>query len=288
MLGFVTLRMKQNSSILFHCMANPLRKSYLRIRLWTVVAAVIAASHLQAADKPEYLASFDPAKGFKPAQSDLTEVFLQIAGSLEFYGSPEPYLRHMKAEHERIEAKYRQHFDTEPKHFCPAYMDEKYFSGLADNWKLLAPKLGLDPLTKKTGHLMREAINGTRDNGTMLVEIFNKHQARVYARMIGKGTEPADFDALKSDLISRLEIGKSVVHDENYGIAQRDAVDFTTGIEGGFNRLFTALDAGLKPSDAERVKGFVTSVCIDVGRMAQSELQVAIAEHALDRQSAAK
>ena len=33
--------------------------------------------------KPEYPASFDPAQGFRPAQADLTEVFLQIAASLE-------------------------------------------------------------------------------------------------------------------------------------------------------------------------------------------------------------
>jgi hypothetical protein len=122
----------------------------------------------------------------------------------------------------------------------------------------------------------------------MLVEIFNQHQAKVYAAMVGKGTEPADFDALKSDLIDRLEIGKAAIHDENYQIPQRDAVDFTIGIQGGFLRLFAALDAGLKPSDSERIKGFVKSVCLDVGRMAQSELQVAIAEHALDRQTAAR
>lgn len=278
--------MKQNSSILFHCMGKALIKTYLRRGLLVATAAVIAASSLRAAEKPEYLASFDPAMGFKPAQSDLTEVFLQIAGSLECYGSAVPYFAHMKAEHARIEAKYRQHFGTEPKHFCPAYMDDNYFEGLADNWKLLAPKLGLEPLTKKTGHLMRDAINGTRGTGTMLVEIFNQHQARVYASMIGKGTEPADFDALKTDLINRLEIGKRIVHDENYGMAQRDAVDFTTGIEGGFNRLFAALDTGLTPSNAARVKGFVTSICIDVGRMAQSELQAGIIENALDRQAA--
>ena len=55
---------------------------------WLVLACHTVAF---AGDKqPEYLASFDPAKGFKPAQSDLTEVFLQLAGSLEYYGSPEP------------------------------------------------------------------------------------------------------------------------------------------------------------------------------------------------------
>ena len=278
---------------MFHPVHDFLKNSHLRICgasffVFLFLSCNIFNLRATPAEQPEYFASFDPDKGFKPAQADLTEVFLQIAGSLEYYCSPEPYLRHMKAEHERIEAKYRLRFGTEPKHFCPAYMDDAYFSQLSANWKLLAPKLGLEPLTKNTGHLMREAINGTRGNGTMLVEIFNQHQAKVYASMIGQGTAPSDFDALKADLVNRLEIGKAVVHDENYKIPQRDAVDFTTGIEGGFNRLFAAIDAGLKPSDAERIKGFVTSVCIDVGRVAQSELQIAIAEHALDRQTAAK
>ena len=125
-----------------------------------------------AADKPEYLASFNPGKGFKPAQSDLTEVFLQIAGSLEYYGSPEPYLRHMKVEHARIEAKYGERFHRASKAYWPAYMTDEYFEKFSANWNALAPKLGLVALTKNTGHNMRDAILGTRGNGTMLVEIL--------------------------------------------------------------------------------------------------------------------
>ena len=53
------------------------------------VALLFCGVSAKAEPKPEYLASFDPAKGFKPAQRDLTEVFLQIAGSLEANGSPE-------------------------------------------------------------------------------------------------------------------------------------------------------------------------------------------------------
>ena len=155
------------------------------------------------ADKPEYLTSFDPAKGFKPAQTDLTEIFLQIAGSLEYYGSPEPYLRHMKAEHERIEAKYKRQLGTASKSFCPAYMDDEYFAKFSEVWTKLSPKLGLDPLTKRTGNLIRDAILGTRGTGTMLVEIFNNHQARVYATMTGRANEPADFDSLKAELVKR-------------------------------------------------------------------------------------
>ena len=241
-----------------------------------------------ATDKPDYQVSFDPAKGFKPAQNDLTEIFLQLAGSLEYYGSPEPYLRHMKAEHDRIEAKYRQQFGTVPKSFCPPYMDDSYLEKFSANWKLLSPKLGLEPLTKDIGNLMRDAINGTRGNGTMLVEIFNQHQANVYAAMAGKEKGEADFNALKGELTRRLELDKTTIHDEGYKIPQRDAVGFTTGIRGDINRLFDALDKGLKPPDAERIKAFVRSVCTDLGQMAHSELEAGIAERSLDRQAAAK
>ena len=84
-----------------------------------------------AADRSEYLASFDPAKGFKPAQTDLTEIFLQIAGSLEYYGSPEPYLRHMAKEHERIEALYLQKNGKAPTSHRPAYMTDEYINHLS-------------------------------------------------------------------------------------------------------------------------------------------------------------
>ena len=265
-------------------------KTCLRAALACVGWLMIVCHTVALADdkQPEYLASFDPAKGFKPAQSDLTEVFLQLAGSLEYYGSPEPYLRHMKAEHARIEAEYRAVFGTEPKSHRPVYMTDEYFEKFAANWKLLSPKLGLEPLTRDIGNLMRDAINGTRGNGTMLVEIFNHHQARVLAAMAGQERGAADFNALKSDLITGLELDKKVIHDETYRISQRDAVGFALPIRGDILGLFTRLDASLKPADAERIKAVILSVFTDVGRMAQSELEAGIAEKALDRQTAAK
>lgn len=88
--------MKQNSRIMFNHAHKTLTYSYLRNIAFASFAAFLAVSgplYLCAAanSKPEYLTSFDPAKGFKPAQGDLTEILLQIAGSLEYYGSPEPY-----------------------------------------------------------------------------------------------------------------------------------------------------------------------------------------------------
>jgi hypothetical protein len=240
-----------------------------------------------AADKPEYLASFDPAKGFKPAQTDLTEIFLQIAGSLEYYGSPEPYLRHMVQEHTRIEALYRQKFGNAPTSFRPAYMTDQYIDRLSANWNVLSPKLGLDSYAKDVGHMMRDAIKGTRGTGTILIDIFNQHQARVFDRMVGKKTAPSDFEALNAQLISQLELDKDTVDEEKYEMGRRDAISFALGIHGETMKLFKVLDQGLSPNDAEDVKAGITGVYIDVGRMAQSELEVGLAEWAFRKQSAA-
>ena len=61
---------------------------------------------------------------------------------------------------------------------------------------------------------------GTHGNGTMLVEIFNQHQAKVYAAMTGKDGEPADFDVLKSELITRLYLDKASIDDRDFKMAE--------------------------------------------------------------------
>ena len=239
-----------------------------------------------ASERPEYLASFDPAKGFKPAQTDLTEIYLQLAGSLEFYGSPEPYLHHMQAEHERIETKYQRKYGRVPQSHRPAQLTAESLTRVCSNWKTLSPKLGLERLTKDIGHLMRNAIKGTRNTGTIIVEIFNQHQARVFGSMAGKGDEHADFDALKSELVTQLELDKSDVNEERYEIPRRDAVSYAVIIHGITTKLFNKLDANLKPVDAGNIKAAILSVFDDVGRMAQSELEAGIAEWALESKTA--
>jgi hypothetical protein len=164
-------------------------------------------------------------------------------------------------------------------------MTDEYFDQFAESWNAMAPKLGLESIAKNTGHCMRNAINGTRGNGTMLVEIFNRHQSATFDSLAGKTHGPADFNALQKELISRLEIGKKVIHDEHYGIMQGDAVGFTSGILGPLDTLFTKLDAHLNPTDAAQIKAAITSMFVDVGRLAQAELEEAIVENALDRQS---
>lgn len=257
------------------------------MKLHAVLACALSlvTATLTTAAEPEYLASFDPAKGFKPAQRDLTEVYLQIAGSLENYGSPESYLRHMASEHARIETLYRDKFGAAPKSFRPEYMTDLYLNRLVANWNLLSPKLGLDSYAKEVGHSMRDAIKGTRGTGTIIVALFNRHQEKVFEAMKGAGSASADFETLKATLVAELEIGKGGVNEERYEVARRDAVSFALGIHGTTMKLFDRLDQGLKPADAARLKSLLTSIIMDIGQMAQSELEAGIAEWALSRAS---
>ena len=96
-----------------------------------------------------------------------------------------------------------------------------------------------------------------------------------------------DFETLKAQLITRLELDKKRVDEERYEIARRDAVSFALGIQGVTLKLFKRLDEALKPADAGRIKTVLTSVFMDVGQMAESELEAGVAEWAISRPSTA-
>lgn len=269
-------------------MRKTLPYSYFRTAIAPLFLAFVCfyGNAASAADRtPEYLQSFEPSKGFKPVQRDLTEVFLQLAGSLEYYGSPVPYLRHVAAEHARVEALYRQKFGKNPTSFRPAYLTDDYIDGLAKNWDFLSPKLGLEPFAKNAGNTMRDAIKGTRGTGTIIVEIFNRHQGGVFDQITGTGGKDGDFETLRAELVRRLELDKPVVDEAGYEVAHRDAVSFALGIHGSTMKLFKRLDQGLQPNDAARIKTYLTSVFLDVGAMAQSELQAGISEWAFGKNS---
>lgn len=234
---------------------------------------------------PEYLQSFDPQKGFKPAQKDLTEIFLQIAGSLEFYGSPEPYLRHMASEHKRIDEKYQKKYGKLPTSRRPENLTDDYIDLFSRFWQRLSPGLDLEPFAKEIGNAMRDGILGTRGSGTMIVEIFNEHQNQALDAMAGKGSKPADFETLKTELTTRLELDKARVDDRNYSVPRRDAVRSAFIIRGITTKLYKRIDDALKPADALRIKTVLSAVFLDVGKMAQSEFEIGIAEWAIDRAS---
>ncbi len=103
--------------------------------------------------------------------------------------------------------------------------------------------------------------------------------------MTGKSNDKASFESLRAELVSRLELDKLVVNEERYEIAHRDAVSFSLGIHGSTMKLFKRIDAGLKPTEAERIKTALTGIFLDVGCVAQSELEVALAEAAINQGS---
>jgi hypothetical protein len=273
--------MKQNSSIVFHPTANSLTNRYRGRALLVALAVLFCLFRAAtAADKPDYLDSFDPAKGFKPDQRDLTGIYLQLAGSLEYYGSPEPYLRHVAADHTRIEALYRQKSGKLPASCRPSYMTDVYIDRLSANWNLLSPKLGLDPFAKEVGRAMRSAIKGPGGSGTVIVEIFKRHQTRVLEAMAGKATQDADFESLRAELINRLELDQKSVGAKQDDIAEHDASSAAAGIHANTMKIFAKLDNGLKPADAERIKTAIANIFTEVGEMAESELRAGIAEWA--------
>lgn len=108
-----------------------------------------------------YSAHFDPDKGFKPVQSNLSKTFLQLAGSLEHFGTPEPYIRHIIAEHARIDA---QHHATGGKGSSrPDYLTDDYVENLIANWNKIAPPLELNAFCRDAGRNIRYAILGTKN-----------------------------------------------------------------------------------------------------------------------------
>ena len=250
----------------------------------SIIFAVLTGHSLpvaaQSSGAAAYGAYYNPAKGFKPVQPNLTTVFLQIAGALECYGSPAPYIRHLQAEERRVAAKYKASTGRTLKSHRPAYMTDEYIDTLIANWELLSPKLHLDDLAKKAGLCAREAIRGTRDNGTILVELFNAHQGKVSSAMAGnRGT--TGFDDLRAQISTELEFNNSDVSVKGYDPARRDAVSYALVFRGVRTDLFTTLDSSLAADKAAQLKAIVDSVFIDLGYLAQTELELGILKKAL-------
>ncbi|MGC3991993.1 MAG: hypothetical protein QM796_20340 [Chthoniobacteraceae bacterium] len=259
----------------------------MKIAILPLLGLLLTAPFAATAGEPDYYASFNPDKGFTPAKRDLTEIYLQLAGSLEYYGSPVEFLRHVKSEHDRIAAEYRQKLGKPLQYGCPAYMTDDYLDHLAATWGTLSPKLGLAPLARDIGNNLRNAVLGTRDHGTIVVGILNDHQAKVFDAVAGKGSAPVGFDDLNPILVKRLQLDKTTI-ESGSTYAQRDAVGFASFIHGDVLSLYKKLDAGLSPEDATRVKAALAGIYMDVGRMADAELEDGLAEWALGSRTASK
>jgi hypothetical protein len=147
-------------------------------------------------------AFYSPEKGFKPAQANLTEIFLQLAGSLEHHGSPEPYIRHMQAENQRISILVEQK-TGKPYRGMPAHLTDEYLNQFIANWNALSPKVALDELAKEAGKCTRNVLRGPRDTGTFVIEIINTHQEEVVQTMKGKSND-GSFEILQARLATEL------------------------------------------------------------------------------------
>jgi hypothetical protein len=138
---------------------HPLIFRYLGSVLFGILMT-LGISDSKANDPPPYAAYFNPDKGFKSVQGSLQMIFLQLAGSLEHYGTPEPYIRHVMTEHGRVDAKY---FKATGRHITsqPPYLTNEYIESLAKNWNQMSPVLTLEPLCKTSGRNLRYAIMGS-------------------------------------------------------------------------------------------------------------------------------
>ncbi|MFD0894728.1 hypothetical protein KBB96_05075 [Luteolibacter ambystomatis] len=145
-----------------HSELNSLKFCYFRpIRLALASAFLALMPTTVIGDEAlPYAEHFNPANGFKPAQRNLTAIFLQMAGSFEHYGTPANYLRHANAEAKRVEAAWLK-AKGKPAKFRPEYFTEEYIEKLITGWNQMERVLALESFTRTSGRQMRYAIIGS-------------------------------------------------------------------------------------------------------------------------------
>lgn len=169
---------------MLHRITNSLRIGYFGI-IGLLAGAV--TSPLANGDVLPYAAYYNPDVGFKPAQRDFTKIFLQLAGSLEHHGTPELYIRHVMAEHERIEKKYKAATGKETT-ARPKYLTDQFVENLIGNWNKMNTGLKLETLSRDAGKNMRLAIMGTWNlSNPELLDLeteFTKDELALYAKFL--------------------------------------------------------------------------------------------------------
>jgi|GEM_PF-3834702 len=351
--------MKQNPSILFHFMGtlSIFQKFRFAVAAFAAFFLFHATNATETTQPPPYAEWFDPAKGFGPAQPNFTKIFLQLAGSLEYYGTPEPYIRHIMAEHARIDALHNK-ATGKSNSSRPDYLTDAYLENLIGGWNKLTPVLKLDNLCRQAGRDMRYAIQGgwnksvpelaaqeanltdsekseyrdillkqyftkadfsmlesfyktTYDKlsddgkhqlsqrvwlgqmppdkrtaaieknkgGTMIVEIFNEHQAKTAAYFdSGKG-EPVNSDNLENALIAQLKLGQDIGDVSKLDAFSTDALLYSHEIEDAFEKRFEYVKSHAKtPDQAERIHIAMISMAENLVVIAHSEFIAALRE----------
>jgi cytochrome c556 len=160
-------------------------------------------------------------------------------------------------------------------------MTDDYLALFAKNWDFLAPKLGLKSLTMDIGREMRAGITGTQGEAVTIVTIFQAHQKSVLESMAGNSDGQAEFDTLKSKIMIQFDQAQTDDSDPSTPETKQPLA----AIRRRISTLFGALDNGLSPADASKVKTALTSMFTDVGRMAQSELEASNVEWALRQEA---
>jgi len=189
-----------------------------------------------------YSSFYSPEKGFKPAQANLTEIFLQLSGSLEYHGSPEPYIRHIQKEHARVSALYESKTGKPHNGRMPGHMTQDYVDRYLRNWNSLSQPLKLDAFAREIARCVREGILGTRLTGTCVVKTFNEHQAEVAKQMRGESSGTISFEELKKRLTNELEFAKQEVAMAGYETTRRDAVSYALVIRDRFELMSDTID----------------------------------------------
>ncbi len=250
----------------------------------TVLVAFVLlglTSALLSETRPEYLRFYDPAKGFKPAQTDLTKIFLQAAASLEHFGSPEPYMRHMLAEHARIHKLTAAKFGDKAVSTLPAALSTERVEKLISNWNKLSSVLELDILAKNIGQDVRLGIRGVWDKGTIAVALLNEHQKRLLEDIANQTPRTIGFQQLKGQAIKELELDKEVLNLEDYEVQRRDAVMNADLVNAKFIGLQKSLRQKLPAEKADQLAAVIKQTFLDMALMAHSELEAGIVEWSL-------
>lgn len=173
----------------------------LRFRYLAVVLPLLVASPCNCVAEPAYAPYFNPDDGFKPVQPSLAKAFLKLAGSLEHFGTPEKYIRHVLAEHERIDAAH--HAKGGKGSSRPAYLTDEYADNLIASWNKMATPLKLENFCRQAGKNMRYAILGTKNmtvSELVLLETkLNENETATYRDLLGKQYfKKADFKAMEA------------------------------------------------------------------------------------------
>lgn len=228
---------------------------------------------------------YDSVKGFGPTEASLTNAFLKLAGSLEMMGKPEDYIRHIHAEEKRLAVKYKQATGQEAPNMIPSYLTEEYSEKLIATWNRLAPKLGLEELMKENGRRMVNGFSGSWNRGTIVIAILNEHQQRVLDDPAGG--ENVGYEEMKASLIKGLKLDQENPDLEGTSDSRGSAIIYARAIQNSFKRLFERIDKGVPPDQAEKIKGVISTMVEDLGRLIHAEFQLGVLENYLEREAKA-